>query len=238
MEIKVCSCCGKEKSIDQFYQSKINKDGLTGRCKDCIREHQRQYGAINKEKIIKYQEEYNNKNKDKIKKRRQEYALKNKETIRAYLKQYHVDYYARNIEHILEYNMKYNENNHLRRLITNCRTRAKSLNIPYDDADILQVYLQSTYDQGICEVCGKKLEITLKKKHYGNNSISIDRIVPENGYVIGNVAIICGECNRQKSDTSLEKMKHMVQWIESKIDCRSNQLSFDFEFESFDKAVV
>lgn len=35
MKTKVCSKCGKEKSLDQFHKNKRAPDGRTARCREC-----------------------------------------------------------------------------------------------------------------------------------------------------------------------------------------------------------
>lgn len=69
---KVCSKCGVEKDINEFYKSKSNKDGYMGFCKECKNKYQKQYkekiknviknmtNNIEKNTKKKYQREKNN----------------------------------------------------------------------------------------------------------------------------------------------------------------------------------
>jgi hypothetical protein len=47
MKIKVCTKCGQEKSLDDFYKSNKSKDRLTWYCKVCIQLINKQYRKIN-----------------------------------------------------------------------------------------------------------------------------------------------------------------------------------------------
>lgn len=63
----------------------------------------------------------------------------------------------------------------------------------------------------ICPVFGEPLE-------YGNDKgnphvASLDRIVPELGYVKGNVQIISFLANRMKSDASQEQLEKFADWV-------------------------
>jgi hypothetical protein len=45
-------------------------------------------------------------------------------------------------------------------------------------------------------------------------SPSLDRIVPEKGYVEGNIAIISQRANTLKQDASLDDLRNLVTWLE------------------------
>jgi len=60
----------------------------------------------------------------------------------------------------------------------------------------------------ICCYCGQQLEDSGREA----NSVTIDRVIPEKGYVIENLVISCHRCNRVKSDVlSFEEMKEVAQ---------------------------
>jgi len=123
-----------------------------------------------------------------------------------------LEWHHNNPDHIKRYKKKYSR---LRKSISARIYIAINKNLPHDSIDDLYNYLKPIEDKGVCECCGKNFK---HGQHNSNDSASIDRIIPELGYVINNVALICSECNRQKGDTSLEKMKHIVNWIEFKIN--------------------
>ena len=81
MKTKTCSTCKQTKNTKEFVRNKSRKDGLSHRCKSCVKSH---YQA-NKDKIAQYKKAYYRANKDKIdkqvkasyqanKKKRLEYA--------------------------------------------------------------------------------------------------------------------------------------------------------------------
>ena len=61
-------------------------------------------------------------------------------------------------------------------------------------------------------------------KHVGNklagtdNSPSIDKIIPELGYVRGNVWVISNRANRLKNDATLEELRLLVRNLNKKLD--------------------
>lgn len=49
MSTKVCTKCGKEKSLDEFYADKRNTDGKTSWCKTCSKEKSTSWRSDNRE---------------------------------------------------------------------------------------------------------------------------------------------------------------------------------------------
>lgn len=78
---------------------------------------------------------------------------------------------------------------------TNLKSRAKRQNIPMEltKEDIKKAFPNDM----ICPVLGIKMEVGKKNKNV--NSPSIDRIIPEKGYVPGNVIIVSMKANLIKS---------------------------------------
>lgn len=66
-----------------------------------------------------------------------------------------------------------------------------------------------------CPVFGVRLNYVANEK--GNRKpirASIDKIVPELGYVSGNVKIISEQANRLKNDATVEQLKMILKYIE------------------------
>lgn len=83
MQTKICSKCGRELSLDNFYKLKSGKYGVQSECKDCYKARVKEYYEQNKEKIKEYHEknrekykEYYENNKEAIKKKHYEYVDK------------------------------------------------------------------------------------------------------------------------------------------------------------------
>ena len=84
------------------------------------------------------------------------------------------------------------------------KTRAKKKNIPYDlDADFLMSIITTH-----CPVFGVKFErgIGFAKQF----SPTIDRIIPEKGYIRDNVIIVSKRANQIKSDASLLEIQEVL----------------------------
>lgn len=101
---KVCSKCEQEKTIMEFEKVKLNKDGYSGRCRECIndarREHykknrerlanrQKVYYHNNKEKVLSYVKRYNKNNKERKRKYDEGYRAANKQSIKNKNKAYY-----------------------------------------------------------------------------------------------------------------------------------------------------
>ena len=64
-----------------------------------------------------------------------------------------------------------------------------------------------------CPIFGTEMKIGTGSRGDGYNS-HLDRINPDNGYVIGNVAWISGRANRIKYNASVEDLRKIADWME------------------------
>lgn len=103
MKTKVCSKCGVEKPIDEFYKDKHRKDGVRADCKSCVCKRQKKYGDNHKEERKEYNKEYNETHKEELKL----YRETNKEEISEYAKEYNITH---RVEKAKNYNKYYNNN--------------------------------------------------------------------------------------------------------------------------------
>ena len=103
METKICSKCGRELPLSEFYKSKGYKYGIGSRCKKCTVEYHRKYRIENKERIAERDRKYRAENKGKIAERDRKYYAANKEKIAERKRKYR----AENKEKIAEYRRKY-----------------------------------------------------------------------------------------------------------------------------------
>jgi hypothetical protein len=78
--------------------------------------------------------------------------------------------------------------------------RAKKAGVPFSitESDIII--------PSFCPVFGVRLEQSLGSKGPGINSPSLDRRVPEDGYVQGNIVVISYRANRSKSDLTVDEL--------------------------------
>jgi len=84
--MKRCSKCGEVKPVGEFGKSKVSKNGLQSRCKECFKKYYEEnkekiaeYRENNKEHCAEYQKKYNEDNKEKIAEYRENIVIINKE---------------------------------------------------------------------------------------------------------------------------------------------------------------
>ena len=79
------------------------------------------------------------------------------------------------------------------RMLTRAKSRAKQNNIPFN-LELTDIIIPET-----CPLLGILIEIQ-PKKGYHPNSPSLDKIIPEKGYIKGNVWVISNRANTLKND--------------------------------------
>lgn len=132
---------------------------------------------------IKYSKEYYLKNKDKIKNNSHKIYLKNKESI--------------SIRHKERY---YNINNLNSIILERAKRRSKVQNLPFN------IEINDIIIPKYCPI----LEIRLERNYGGkpkSNSPSLDKIIPELGYVKGNIRVISHKANMMKNNATEKELK-------------------------------
>lgn len=93
-------------------------------------------------------------------------------------------------------------------MLSNARHRSKTKNLPFDLViEDLEPLLKPN-----CPILGIPMRPSRGKQGPSDNSPSLDRIVPEEGYVRGNVVIISGRANRIKSDATLDELIRLARY--------------------------
>ena len=91
------------------------------------------------------------------------------------------------------------------------KSRALESGVPYD---LPGGYLADLYEkQGrACFYTDEPMQVHFGTRYSGSrrDSLSVDKIVPERGYVVGNVVLCIDRANRIKNDCSLDEM---AQWM-------------------------
>ena len=87
------------------------------------------------------------------------------------------------------------------------KARAKKKNLNYNlDTN----YLVSIFPtDALCPVLGVKMEFGGNKRE----SPSVDRFIPQDGYIKGNVAWLSGKANSMKSDATIEEIELLYKWM-------------------------
>lgn len=106
-----------------------------------------------------------------------------------------------------EYHKSYRERNPEQMLLSAARSRAKKKNIPFS------LTVKDIVIPEVCPVLGIPL-VRHFDQHGGlDDSPSIDRIIPELGYVEGNIQVISRLANNMKSNASPEQLLLFAKWI-------------------------
>ena len=103
---------------------------------------------------------------------------------------------------------------HIRNILTKIKSRAKLKNLAFDlDFE----YLISIVTEN-CPILNTQLAWCSRTDNPVPESPSLDRLVPEKGYVKGNVSWVSHKANRIKNDASLEDLKKLIVWVEKQCE--------------------
>lgn len=116
-------------------------------------------------------------------------------------------YYLENQEILKERSRRYKDENKEKELWRGARDRAKKHNIPFD-IDISDIIIPK-----YCPALG--IEIFRNNRKILDSSPSVDRIIPELGYVKGNIAIISWKANKLKSNATWQDLEAISKWLKS-----------------------
>lgn len=79
--------------------------------------------------------------------------------------------------------------------------------------DVSTEYLKSIFPKDSrCPVLGVKFDMTSKKGGVRKYSPTVDKIIPEKGYVEGNLIIVSHIVNRLKSDANYDEMEKILKY--------------------------
>lgn len=141
----------------------------------------------------KAQKNWQQKNEERLRKLRKEYRSRK-------------DVKARRCVIAREWNKK----NHNSVICTRAKKRARKLGIPFD------LKKEDIIIPEFCPALGIKLEYS--DGSMSDNSPSIDRIIPELGYVKNNIIIISNRANRLKNNATLEELEKVYFWLKSIVE--------------------
>ena len=115
------------------------------------------------------------------------------------------DYRLTHVDEIKKNKRKFYKNTIVKRMLYEAKRRAIKFNLPFDiNEDDLAI-------PEVCPVLGIKLEISKNKP--GAGSPSLDRIIPELGYVKSNVCVISHRANRIKADAPLGELEKLYNYM-------------------------
>lgn len=96
-----------------------------------------------------------------------------------------------------------------KRMLYSAKKRAKTKNIPFN-LDISDIVIPTT-----CPVLG--IELCINNHASKPNSPSLDRIVPEIGYVKGNVIVVSMKANQIKTNSTLSELRAVYDFYKDKM---------------------
>lgn len=189
------------------------------RDKNKKREYQKAYREKNKERIAEKQKKWREENVEKL---REYYAKYRKENAEKYAelnkiwreqnseehKAQRAEYRVNNKESIAMRNRRYYEANPEVHILASIRSRCAKLGIPFD------LTVEDIHPPTHCPVLG----IELARNHKGSksgprpNSPAVDRIIPELGYVRGNVLVVSHLANSIKQNATPEQILKVAEF--------------------------
>lgn len=115
-------------------------------------------------------------------------------------------------ERHLESNRRYAANHQERVLVTKARARAKEKGVPFN------LKFTDITIPDLCPYLGIPLEKATGSNTAQPNSPSIDRVVPEKGYTVGNVEVISHLANTMKSNATKEQLVAFAKGVLAKFN--------------------
>ena len=131
------------------------------------------------------------------------YRERNKEKLKAQRKEYNQRPYVK--EKQAEHQRNWRKANRIRSLYNNIVAKCKFYDLPCDLA------IEDIIVPDFCPVLG--IELTWSD-HKTNSTPSVDRLIPEKGYVRGNICVISERANRLKNNATQEELQAIVKYLE------------------------
>ena len=148
------------------------------------------------------------------------YYKNNKDRIKEYKKRYKQN----NPEKIKQISKKYKENNREKEILHNSRYRSKKKGLEHD------ITIEDIQIPEHCPVLGIKLtnNIGSGPGPHGD-SISLDRIDNNKGYIKGNVKVISMRANQLKNDATIEELEKILAYMREQQNQQQEEGDHDSE---------
>tara|TARA_R110000824_G_scaffold78135_1_gene197337 strand:- start:510 stop:1055 length:546 start_codon:yes stop_codon:yes gene_type:complete len=107
---------------------------------------------------------------------------------------------------------RYNAKNWEQKRVKDAKKRAKSRNLPFN---LTTEYIKSIAPPDmICPALGIQMKVGENVKNSKIRSPSLDRLIPELGYIKGNVIVVSTRANILKRDATLEELMQVAKFYE------------------------
>lgn len=132
-------------------------------------------------------------------------ATENRKKYADRVREYNRNYVRNNPDKVREWNHTNRCRNLVARMLKDAEGRAKVRGVPFGLTEE-DVFVPET-----CPVLG--IPIKVGRDYARANSPSLDCIVPERGYVPGNIAVISYRANTIKSNATVEEIEAVIAWL-------------------------
>lgn len=202
--MRECKQCKRE--VDSIYFLKADGINFFKFCNLC-RERGREKNNRRKVARSAQSKEHYRQHKHEVQQRNKEWRFRNKEKLREYEKS--------NVrrQKNKEWREQKRSEDRFRFVWYAAKRRAKLAGVSFTitKQDIIDIFPLD----GKCPMLGMELQFSNKVSR--DDSPSLDRVIPELGYVPGNIQLISYRANRIKNDASLVELKKIVAFLERKI---------------------
>jgi len=94
-------------------------------------------------------------------------------------------------------------------MVSDAKTRANKRGLPFD------ITIDDVCIPSICPILG--IPLMFGDGTANDNSPQLDRIIPDLGYVKGNIQVISAKANRIKSNATQAEIKMVLEWFEKQL---------------------
>ena len=169
-------------------------------------EYYTEYYAKNKDKKLARgkvrSKEYREENKEVLKQKRKDYYEKNKERLKEKHKEERVKRYRADPQQEMAKQKAWKINNIERYLVQGAKSRAKKYGVPFD------ITHEDIIVPEFCPYLGVKL-VPFSEW----SSPSLDKIIPELGYVRGNIQVISTKANTMKNNATQDELVRFAEAV-------------------------
>ena len=185
--MKICVICEVPKDESEYNRNAKSKDGVSSYCRDCANQLSRDWKKAHRPETAAYKRNRRVVSPEKEREREKKWRDTHQEE-RA------------------EYRANFREKHPERSMLYDAKKRAKRKGLPF------ALVPEDIVIPKVCPVLGIELVFGTGKLH--DASPTIDRIIPEKGYVKGNIAVMSHKANRIKCHSTLSELKRLVAWME------------------------
>lgn len=108
-------------------------------------------------------------------------------------------------------NLNSNPTKILRDMFNRLKTRCKTYEIPFNLTFEYYCKIRELQND-LCFYSNNKMEL-IRGKGFNTNTLTVDKVIPERGYIEGNIVFCTKRFNSVKNDLSLDEIRqHMPEW--------------------------